>query len=113
MLDTMSKRHPAKAPVKNMRKVTSGLGMIGSVPVGFAAGLAKGSGPPNLTGCCCPGGSIGQARVLGTGVEHLRRAADLAHAFVSVGPGREGGFGLGPMGDASLIAPMEKTRHGF
>ena len=28
-------------------------------------------------------------------------------------PGREDGFGLGPMGDASLITPMEKTWHGF
>jgi hypothetical protein len=51
--------------------------------------------------------------MLGTGVEHLRCAADLADAFVSVGPGREGGFGLGPMGDGSLITPMEKMWHGF
>jgi hypothetical protein len=51
--------------------------------------------------------------MLGTGVEHLRYAADLAHAFVSFGPGREGSFGLGPMGDGSFITPMQKMWHRF
>jgi hypothetical protein len=73
----------------------------------------KESGPPNFGGCCCPGSSVRQARVLGTGVEHLRNAADLAHAFVSVNPGRESRFGLGPAGYGSLITPMQKTWHGF
>jgi hypothetical protein len=104
--DAMSNRHPATAPARNRRKVTSGLGMIGSV-------RAKESVPPNFSGCCCAGNSIGQGRVLGTGVEHLRYAAGLAHALVSFGPGREGSFGLRPMGDESLITPMQKTWHGF
>lgn len=46
-------------------------------------------------------------------MEHLRWAPDLAHAFVGIDPGREGSFGLGPMGDGSLITPMEKPWHGF
>jgi hypothetical protein len=51
--------------------------------------------------------------VLGTRVEHLRYAAYLAHALIGFGPEREGSFGLGPMGDGSLITPMEKMWHGF
>jgi len=50
--------------------------------------------------------------VLWTRVEHLRYAADLAHALISLVPGREDSFGLGPMGDRGLIAPMQKTWHG-
>jgi hypothetical protein len=50
--------------------------------------------------------------VLWTRVEHLRYAADLAHALISFGPGREDSIGLGPMGDRGLIAPMQKTWHG-
>jgi len=45
-------------------------------------------------------------------VEHLRYAAGLAHAFVSVGPGREDSFGLSPMSDGRFITPMQKTWHG-
>ena len=46
-------------------------------------------------------------------VKHLRYAAGLAHALISFRPGREGSFGLGPMGDRGLVAPVQKSWHGF
>ena len=44
-------------------------------------------------------------------MEHLRCTAGVTHFSVSLRPGREGGFRLGPMRNRSLIAPMEQLRH--
>ena len=46
-------------------------------------------------------------------MEDLGGAAGFAHAAVGFEPGGEGGFGLMPMGDGGLVAPVEEMGHGL
>lgn len=47
-----------------------------------------------------------------TGISHLGGTAAGAHPLVGFGPGGQGRFGLFPMNDGSLVAPVQESRHG-